>query len=60
MKRNSLPIKKEIEKMADAEQRKAARDFSKYWKGKGYEKGESQQYWTSLLRGVFGIDEPEK
>lgn len=27
---------------------------------KGYEKGESQPFWLSLLRQVFGIKEPEK
>ena len=27
---------------------------------KGYEKGESQKFWLSLLRDVFGVAEPEK
>lgn len=27
---------------------------------KWYEKGESQPFWLSLLRQVFGIEEPEK
>ena len=46
--------------MTDTEQKKAAREFAAYWKDKGYEKGQSQPYWLSLLRSVFGIKEPEK
>ena len=46
--------------MTDTRQRKAAKDFSEYWKDKGYEKGESQPFWLSLLRDVFGIDHPEQ
>ena len=46
--------------MTDAQQRAAAAKFAEYWKGKGYEKGESQKFWLSLLRGVFGVAEPEK
>ena len=46
--------------MTDAQQRAAAAKFAEYWQGKGYEKGESQKFWLSLLRGVFGVAEPEK
>ncbi|MCD8015254.1 MAG: methylase [Lachnospiraceae bacterium] len=46
--------------MTDTEQRKAAKDFADYWKGKGYEKGESQSFWLSLLRDVYGIEHPEQ
>ena len=46
--------------MTDAEQRKAAREFAAYWKDRGYEKGDSQPFWLSLLRNVLGVDEPEK
>ena len=46
--------------MTDAQQRAAAAKFAEYWQGKGYEKGESQKFWLSLLRGVFGVTEPEK
>lgn len=46
--------------MRDIEQKNKAKEFSEYWQGKGYEKGESQKYWLSLLRNVYGIDEPEK
>lgn len=41
-------------------QKEAARRFVEYWSGKGYEKGQSQPFWLSLLREVFGIAEPEK
>lgn len=39
--------------------KKAARDFSEYWKDRGYEKGESQPFWLSLLRDVLGVAHPE-
>ena len=45
---------------ADIKQRQAAQKFVEYWTGKGYEKGQSQPFWLSLLREVFGIAEPEK
>lgn len=45
--------------MTDKEQKKAAKDFAEYWKDKGYEKGESQPFWLSLLR-ILGVAEPEK
>ena len=37
------------------QQRAAAKHFADYWKGKGYEKGESQKFWLSLLTDVFGV-----
>ena len=46
--------------MTDAQARKAAKEFAAYWKDKGYEKGESQPFWLSLLRSVLGVEEPEK
>ena len=46
--------------MKNDEQRKAAKDFAEFWQGKGYEKGQSQPFWLSLLRNVYGIEEPEK
>ena len=46
--------------MKDVEQRKAAKDFAEYWSGKGYERGESQSFWLSLLGQVFGIERPEQ
>ncbi|CDE91688.1 TPA: class I SAM-dependent DNA methyltransferase [Candidatus Gastranaerophilales bacterium HUM_6] len=45
--------------MADYNQRKSAKEFSEFWQGKGYEKGQSQAFWMSLLRDVFGIEHPE-
>ena len=41
--------------MNDVQQRKAAKEFAAYWKDKGYEKGESQKFWLSLLSDVFGV-----
>lgn len=46
--------------MSDIQQKTAAKAFAKYWEGKGYEKGESQPFWISLLRDVFDVAEPEK
>jgi len=46
--------------MTAKEQAKAAANFAEYWKGKGYEKGESQKFWLSLLRDVYGIEHPEQ
>ena len=34
--------------------------FAAFWKDKGYEKGESQTFWMSLLRDVYGIEHPEQ
>ncbi len=45
--------------MADARQQ-AAKNFAEYWKDKGYEKGESQPFWLSLLRDVYGVEHPEQ
>ena len=42
--------------MTDVQQRAAAKHFAEYWQGKGYEKGESQKFWLSLLSDVFGIE----
>lgn len=50
----------ERRKMTEREQRPAAREFAEYWKDKGYEKGESQPFWLSLLRQVFGVTTPER
>lgn len=37
---------------------KAAGDFAKRWQGRGYEKGDSQVFWTELLTEVFGVENP--
>lgn len=36
----------------------AAAKFAERWKGRGYEKGESQPFWIDLLTNVFGIETP--
>ncbi|WP_446718510.1 DNA methyltransferase [Faecalibacterium sp. An121] len=41
-------------------QRVAAKKFAEYWQGKGYEKGQSQPFWLSLLRDVYGVEHPEE
>lgn len=41
--------------MTKTEQEVAARKFAKQWEGKGYEKGESQLFWTTLLTEVYGV-----
>ncbi|MBQ1977230.1 MAG: class I SAM-dependent DNA methyltransferase, partial [Ruminococcus sp.] len=46
--------------MKDTEQRLAAKEFAEYWKDKGYEKGESQKFWLSLLQDVLGVSHPEQ
>ena len=42
----------------EKQQAAAAVEFAKRWKGKGYEKGDSQLFWTELLTEVFGIENP--
>jgi hypothetical protein len=49
-----------ITKISDRERRKKATEFAEYWKDKGYEKGESQPFWLSLLRDIYGVENPEK
>ena len=46
--------------MTDAQQRVAAKKFASDWKGKGYEKGQCQPFWLSLLRDVYGVEHPEQ
>ena len=46
--------------MTPIQQAKAAALFVAHWTGKGYEKGESQIFWTTLLNQIFGIDHPEQ
>ncbi|MCL2044761.1 MAG: methylase [Oscillospiraceae bacterium] len=46
--------------MTDKEQRAAAEKFAADWKDKGYEKGQSQAFWLSLLRDVYGVTHPEQ
>ena len=46
--------------MIETERKTAAKRFAEYWKDKGYEKGESQPFWLSLLRDVLGVEHPEE
>ena len=46
--------------MTDREQKAAAKAFAEEWKDKGYEKGQSQPFWLSLLRDVLGVEHPER
>ena len=34
----------------------AAAEFAKRWKGRGYEKGDSQPFWLELLSQVYGVE----
>lgn len=36
------------------------KNFSDDWQGRGYEKGDTQKFWLTLLRKVLGVEEPEK
>ena len=36
----------------------AAAEFAERWKGRGYERGESQPFWIDLLSNIFGIETP--
>lgn len=46
--------------MKENDQKRAAKKFVERWKDEsGYEKGQTQMFWTALLRDVFGIAKPE-
>jgi len=34
-----------------------ASDFAARWKGRGYEKGDSQIFWADLLQNVYGVED---
>ena len=44
----------------EKQQAMAAEAFAKRWEGRGYEKGDSQLYWTELLTEVFGVENPSQ
>jgi len=46
--------------MTNTQQRATAKKFADFWKDKGYEKGQSQPFWLSLLRDVYGVESPEQ
>lgn len=50
----------ERKEMTDRERRLGAGTFVLQWKGRGYEKGETQRYWMALLRDVLGVTAPDK
>ena len=41
--------------MNDKEQSKKAKEFAEFWKGKGYEKGQSQTFWLSHRKFFFHL-----
>ncbi len=43
---------------SEKQQAAAAAEFAKRWQGRGYEKGDSQVFWTELLTEVFGVENP--
>ena len=43
---------------SDKQQANAAANFAQRWEGRGYEKGDSQVFWTELLTEVYGIENP--
>lgn len=45
--------------MTDVQQRAAAKEFAAKWEGRGRERAESQPFWLSLLRDVYGVEHPE-
>jgi len=40
--------------------KKQAKAFAEYWAERGYEKGESQPFWITLLRDILGVEHPEQ
>lgn len=42
--------------MTDSQKKNQAKEFAKRWKGKGYEKGQSQMFWMDLLEHVYGVE----
>ena len=53
-------VPQEVKRTVTTSKQQAARAFADYWQGKGYEKGESQPFWLSLLRDVYGVEHPEQ
>ena len=41
----------------EKQQAAAAAAFAERWKGRGYEKGDSQSFWLDLLSNVYGVSE---
>lgn len=43
---------------SEKQQAAAAKRVAEKWQGKGYEKGDSQIFWTELLTEIYGIEDP--
>ncbi|MDY5153197.1 DNA methyltransferase [Actinobaculum suis] len=43
--------------LTETQRRHNAQAFVKTWRGRGYEKGDTQQFWGNLLRSVMGMPE---
>jgi type I restriction-modification system DNA methylase subunit len=43
--------------MTDKQMSTAAAAFAERWQGEGYEKGQSQMFWSDLLTKVYGIED---
>ncbi len=54
----SLPIEALKTMRTERQQAEAAKAFAEKWKGRGYEKGDSQIFWTELLTEVYGVNNP--
>ena len=46
--------------MTQFEQEQASKKFAEEWKNKGDEKSDTHSFWLSLLRNIYGVEEPEK
>ncbi|MBR3566400.1 MAG: hypothetical protein IKN91_08770 [Paludibacteraceae bacterium] len=46
--------------MTPIQQQKAAKAFAEFWQDKGNKKSDAQAFWFSLLRQVYGMENPEK
>lgn len=46
--------------MNDSERKNSVKRFTERWANHGYEKGEAQPFWLSLLRDVLSVSKPEK
>ena len=46
--------------VTENERRANIKKFVEYWQGRGYEKGESQTFWLSLLSEVLGVERPHE
>lgn len=45
--------------MNDSERKNSVKKFTERWAKHGYEKGEAQPFWSSLLHDVLSVPQPE-